>query len=104
MGAVCAGADDRTLRAIAGYGESIGLAFQLIDDLLDVTGRAETLGKATGKDQADGKRTYVTELGLTEARRLADTLTAQAAQAIEFLGERGRKLEALASLLAERNH
>jgi len=104
MGAICADADDRTLRAIAGYGESIGLAFQLIDDLLDVTGRAETVGKATGKDQTGGKRTYVTELGLTEARRLAEALTAQAAEAVELLGRRGRKLQALAGLLGERDH
>jgi len=104
MGAISVGADDRTLAAVSDYGESVGTVFQLVDDLLDATGRAETLGKTPGKDRTGGKRTSVSELGLDAARRLAASLTARAAHALAPLGGRGDRLRELAQLLAERTY
>lgn len=104
MGAVCGAADAPVLRAVSDYAESLGLAFQLVDDLLDVTGEAGTIGKTPGKDRASGRRTHAGELGVEAARRMADELTARATEALEPLGENGRKLRSLAELLAERAH
>jgi geranylgeranyl pyrophosphate synthase len=104
MGAICARADTERLAAVSDYAESLGLAFQLIDDMLDVTGQAELLGKTPGKDQAGRKRTGVEELGLDQAARLADELTGRARKTISILGPTARKLQRLAELLAERGH
>jgi len=104
MGAICASADQPTLRTVSDYAESLGLAFQLVDDILDVTAQAGQLGKTPGKDEAVGKRTHVAELGLDRARELAGELTERAAVAAARLGEQGRKLRELADLLAVRNH
>ena len=68
-GAVLAGVDDTARRRFAGYGERLGLAFQVADDILDATATAEELGKSPGKDAAAGKLTYVTLYGLERARR-----------------------------------
>jgi len=102
IGAICARAQPRQRQAAAEYGRSLGLTFQLIDDLLDVTGSAEQIGKATGKDAQAGKRTYAEEMGLEEARRIGRELTEQTIEAIQPLGPRGQKLTALARLLLER--
>ncbi len=104
MGAICAEADDDRLQAISEYAESLGLAFQLIDDLLDVTGTVEILGKKTGKDLSSGKQTQVAKLGVDRTRELADELTQRAGQALRGFGQDGRRLRKLAELLAERNH
>ena len=104
MGAMCVAADGEALQAVNDYSESIGLAFQLVDDLLDVTGRAEIIGKTPGKDQASGKRTYVSELGLEATRDLVDQTTARAIQALSPLGAGCEKLLTLSELLAERGH
>jgi len=104
MGAISANANEKQLRAVSNYGESIGLAFQLVDDLLDVTGKVELLGKTPGKDHASGKQTYVSVLGVDETRSIADTLTHQAMEAIAPLGAAGDKLGRLAKLLSERSH
>ncbi len=65
------GADDRLVATLDAYGTEIGLAFQIVDDILDVEGAAATLGKTAGKDQAAGKPTYPAFFGLDESRRLA---------------------------------
>ena len=104
MGAICGRADARQLAAMAAYGETLGLTFQLIDDLLDVTGRAQELGKTPGKDHQAGKRTYVSELGLDGARKLAAELTAQAIESLEPLGAKADVPRKLAELLAERTY
>ena len=104
MGAICADANDEQLLAVSNYAESIGLAFQLVDDLLDVTGQIELLGKTPGKDQASGKRTYVSVLGLKTTRQMSDELTSQAIEAIRPLGRAAAKLRKLAELLADRSH
>ena len=102
IGAICAGADERALAAAGEYGESLGLAFQLFDDLLDVTGDAASMGKTPGKDAAAGKRTHVAAVGLQKARELGEQLTRAAAEAIETLGPRAADLRKLAELLAKR--
>ncbi|MHC4294632.1 MAG: polyprenyl synthetase family protein [Planctomycetota bacterium] len=104
MGAICADANNDVLAALSKYGEHLGLAFQLVDDLLDVTGEVGTLGKTPGKDKASGKRTHVSELGLNRARELTEHLTARAVEAIVPLGEGSRKLQTLVMLLAERSY
>ncbi len=103
MGAICANSDEKTLAAITGYCESLGMAYQLVDDLLDVSGQITALGKTPGKDQVNGKRTHVTELGFDRARELSEDLTACAVEAISPLCEKGQKLQTLARLLVERN-
>jgi farnesyl diphosphate synthase len=104
MGAICARADEAALDAIGQYGETIGLVFQLVDDLLDATAATETLGKTVGKDAATGKRTVVSELGIDAARRMTDELTARGVAVLEPLGNRGEKLRLLARALTERTH
>jgi geranylgeranyl diphosphate synthase type II len=71
MGAIAAGADSQTLDAVTAYGRHLGLAFQIVDDLLDVTSTPEQMGKATGKDAGKGKNTYPRLLGLEKTRQAA---------------------------------
>ena len=82
-GARMAGADPMPLKT---YGDALGLAFQITDDILDVTGDAASLGKATGKDAGAGKATFVSLLGLAEAKRRAATLIADACDALSVYG------------------
>ncbi len=104
MGAMCAGAEAARLDAISEYGENLGRAFQLMDDLLDVTGEAKDLGKATQKDAQAGKRTHAAVMGLDQARKLGMQLTERAIQAVAPLGEKAADLCRLAELLAQRRH
>jgi geranylgeranyl pyrophosphate synthase len=104
MGAVAAEASPADLAAVTGYAERIGLAFQVVDDVLDATGTAEQLGKTPGKDAATGKRTYVTELGQDAADALSDRLTREALDALQPLGARAARLAALARQLCQRTH
>ncbi|GAA4348022.1 (2E,6E)-farnesyl diphosphate synthase [Variovorax defluvii] len=84
MGAACAGAvEPASLQALRDYGAAIGLAFQVVDDILDVTADSQTLGKTAGKDAASDKPTYVSLLGLDGARAEAGTLLAQALAALD---------------------
>jgi geranylgeranyl pyrophosphate synthase len=102
MGAICARADGPVLAAISEYARAIGLAFQLFDDLLDVTGSAQDLGKTAGKDARAGKRTYASEMGLEPARRLGAELTRRAIRSLQPLAPKASKLIRLAELLADR--
>jgi len=104
MGGICAGADAAQLRALGEFGEHVGLAFQITDDLLDATGAAEVVGKTPGKDAQAGKRSYAAELGVEAARRRADELTESACQAADALGPRAARLQQLAKCLAGRQH
>jgi geranylgeranyl diphosphate synthase, type II len=102
MGAICGGADDVELQAVSEFARCLGLAYQVTDDLLDVTGTAEDLGKTPGKDARTGKRTSVSVLGLEDARGRERQLTADADQAIKALGPSADPLRNLAGLLVGR--
>ncbi len=93
---------DRVLRAISEYGRSLGLAFQIVDDLLDVEQPASHVGKRTQKDHDAGKRTYPGLLGVEAARRTAHELQDQARAALAPLGEKARSLELLAEYMTRR--
>jgi len=105
MGAACANAvSDRTWNALTTYADALGLAFQVVDDVLDVTADAVTLGKTAGKDAANDKPTYVSLLGLEPAKALAQRLLEQAMNAlVDSDLEDTRALAALAQLVVQRN-
>jgi len=86
MGAACGCVDDAAWQALSDYGAAMGLAFQVVDDILDVTQASETLGKTAGKDVDANKPTYVSVLGLDAARRHAATLRDQAHTALARCG------------------
>jgi farnesyl diphosphate synthase len=103
MGAACGAPDARAWGALAEYGAALGLAFQVVDDILDVTADSATLGKTAGKDAAHAKPTYVSVLGLEGAQRRANDLLgdALAALARSGLGDT-RALESLATMVVHR--
>jgi farnesyl diphosphate synthase len=102
-GAVMAGADDEAAAAIEAYGTQLGLAFQIVDDVLDVEGASADLGKTAGKDAATGKPTYPALFGLDESRRLAAACVEQALAALERAGLRGH-LPPIARWVLGRTH
>ena len=104
LGARVAQADAKLVNRLEEFGKRVGLAFQIADDLLDVTGDAAKLGKGVGKDATLGKMTYPALLGVEESRRKADALIDEACQLLEPLGEKGRKLVELARFVAQRDH
>lgn len=104
MGAICGRAEAAELQAVSEYAMNVGLSFQLVDDLLDVTGSVAGLGKTPGKDVFTGKRTHVAEIGIARSIAMCEELTDAAAKAIEPLGKKANKLKTLALLLAERTH
>jgi farnesyl diphosphate synthase len=105
LGAACgAPLPPPELRALDEYASAAGLAFQVVDDVLDVEGSAATLGKTAGKDVAANKPTYVALLGVAEAKRHASQLRAQAHAALEPFGPRGRRLVELADWIVLRGH
>ncbi|MBU0917077.1 MAG: polyprenyl synthetase family protein [Gammaproteobacteria bacterium] len=109
MGAACAelGADSPVWQALTDYGHTMGLAFQIVDDVLDATQPSDTLGKTAGKDADANKPTYVSLLGLDGARREADELLAQALAALARSGlsaEATGALAALAHRIVHRDH
>jgi geranylgeranyl diphosphate synthase type II len=91
------------LAALERYGEKLGLAFQIVDDLLDVGGEAAALGKSVGKDAVQGKLTFPAVLGPAESRLRAAALIGEARQALAPLGARAALLESLAEYVLERN-
>lgn len=99
MGAACGGIGPSAWQALSDYGDAIGLAFQVVDDILDVTQASEVLGKTAGKDIVDNKPTYVTVLGLDAARRHANDLRDRAQAA---LARSGLAAPAWLSLLADK--
>jgi len=103
MGGICAGASEEQLAALGQFGEKIGLAFQITDDLLDVIGLAGTIGKTPGKDAKLGKTTYANEKNESETRQLVIEHTEQAIKALEIFGKRADKLRELAVLLSQRD-
>jgi farnesyl diphosphate synthase len=90
--------------ALHRYASAIGLAFQVVDDVLDVEGTAQSLGKTAGKDAVQRKSTYATLLGLAAARERIETLRVEARAAVNPFGARARRLEELADWIAARTH
>lgn len=89
--------------ALDKYARAVGLAFQVVDDILDATADSATLGKTAGKDEADNKPTYVSILGLEKSKELAERLRLDAHQALSPFGERAQYLHDLADLIVQRN-
>jgi len=102
-GAILAGADNARLESLTRYGEHVGLAFQIADDVLDVVGSADVMGKTAGSDAAKDKSTYPALLGIDESRRLADEAAGQAITALEGLGPEADVFRALARYIVERS-
>jgi geranylgeranyl diphosphate synthase type II len=102
MGAIAAGADSTKLAGLDAYGRHLGLAFQIVDDILDQTATAEQIGKATGKDAAKGKVTYPVLIGLPASREQAQHHLAAALAAIAPLGDRSAGLAGLVRFAVER--
>lgn len=104
LGGLAAGADDRQLAALDGYGRAFGLAFQIADDLLDAEGNEATTGKRVGKDAERGKLTYPTVLGLSESRQRAESLAAEAGAILADMPASADDLRHLASWIVTRDH
>ncbi|KKO12460.1 polyprenyl synthetase family protein [Pseudohongiella sp.] len=105
LGALSAGCTEpRTLASLRHYARCIGLAFQVQDDILDVTSDTATLGKTQGADHARNKPTYVSLLGLDGARSKADALVTEAISALSAMGNRAGTLEAIARYITSRQH
>ncbi|WP_417393267.1 polyprenyl synthetase family protein [Gimesia sp.] len=104
MGARIGGADLETLKSLERYGTCIGLAFQITDDLLDLTGDEEKMGKGVRKDADHGKLTYPSLIGVEESRRRSQNLIEEACLSIAPLGSHGQRLEELAHFILERDH
>lgn len=103
LGGIAAGASDEQLAALDDYGTHIGLAFQVVDDILDVEGDSETLGKTKGKDADANKPTYVKLMGLDGARAEARRLLGAALDALDGFGESADHLRELARYIVERD-
>jgi geranylgeranyl diphosphate synthase, type II len=104
LGAMSANANRKQLAAITKFGRALGLAFQVIDDILDVTQTSEKLGKSAGKDVAAKKATYPAVIGLDKSRAEAKRLTKQAHDALSIFGTKAEALHALANYLLEREY
>lgn len=103
LGAFCAGDPaEEEKQALKLYAEAIGLAFQVVDDILDVTADSSVLGKTAGKDSADHKPTYVSQLGLESSENLAEQLRCQAHDALAHFGKEADYLRELADLIVKR--
>ncbi|HEY4902531.1 MAG TPA: farnesyl diphosphate synthase [Candidatus Sulfotelmatobacter sp.] len=101
-GGLYAGAKDGEVAKLRRFGQSVGLAFQIVDDVLDVTQTSEQLGKTAGKDSAAEKATYPALFGIEESERKADQLVKTALTELEGFGERADTLKELAKFLVER--
>jgi geranylgeranyl diphosphate synthase type II len=101
-GAIYAGATSEQEKALRTFGKCVGLAFQIIDDVLDVTQSSEQLGKTAGKDKASQKATYPALFGIDESLVQAESLIGRGEQALAQFGERGETLKQLANFLVER--
>ena len=102
LGAHCGKTDDTVLASLDRYAKCVGLAFQVVDDVLDAEAPTATLGKTAGKDAANNKPTYVSLLGATRARELAEELRADAHGALDALAAPATRLRQLADFVVER--
>lgn len=104
LGGMAANASPAQLKALSDFGESLGLAFQVIDDILDVTQTTKSLGKTAGKDVAANKSTYPSVWGLDESRKEAGRLTQVALDALEIFADRGARLREIAEWMLVREY
>jgi geranylgeranyl pyrophosphate synthase len=102
MGGLCGGAGERAMAALSDWSASLGLAFQMVDDLLDVTADADQLGKTPGKDAGAGKHSAAAVVGVPAARTLVGEISDRAALALAPLGAAADKLRELTDLLVRR--
>lgn len=103
MGCIASGAGSDVTESAGEYAKRLGLAFQIVDDILDVTGDGSKLGKPIGSDKENHKTTYITHLGLDKSRQLVRKLTQEAVRYIDPFGEKGSFLAGLADYLASRD-
>lgn len=103
MGCICAGASDDMIDAAAEYGYRLGLAFQIIDDILDVTSTTEELGKPVGSDSEENKTTFVTLYGVDKAQEIAGQITGEAMKLLEKFGNDAFLRELTEMLLCRKN-
>jgi geranylgeranyl diphosphate synthase, type II len=103
-GGLYANGSEEEIKQLRRYGQSIGLAFQIVDDILDVTQTSEQLGKTAGKDLASEKATYPALFGLEESRKRAAELLQSASDALKGFGSRAETLETIARFLIERKN
>jgi len=102
MGVICGGADEKKYKCLSEYGLKVGLGFQIADDILDVCGSSEQLGKTAGKDAIAQKCTYPALVGIEESRQLAGRLADEAVAALKSFGPKADTLRQLAMVLLER--
>jgi geranylgeranyl diphosphate synthase type II len=102
MGAIYAGADNPELTALSQYGEHVGLAFQIVDDVLDVEEPSATLGKTAGKDEAQQKITFPAVYGLERSREMAEEECLRAHVAVRMFGDRADRLRQIADFVVQR--
>jgi geranylgeranyl diphosphate synthase type II len=103
-GAIAAGANDRQLDHLTGYAEDVGLAFQIADDVLNVTGTREELGKNPNTDAERGKKTYPTFYGVDGARKLANDCVARAIARLDSFGSSADPLREIARYITSRRN
>ena len=103
MGAIYAGADADSLKALTNYGEHIGLAFQIVDDILDVEQSSEQLGKTAGKDAQQKKITFPAVYGLPQSKKMAEQERQYAHASLDHFGDRARWLREFADLVVNRS-
>lgn len=103
LGCIAAGANGEMCKAAERYADSIGLAFQIVDDLLDITSTAEELGKPVGSDEENEKSTYPALLGMEKSTELVNELTAEAVDALKIFGDNSQFLADYAVRLSKRN-
>jgi geranylgeranyl diphosphate synthase, type II len=103
-GAIAGGAGDEDIERLRRFGEQIGWAFQVVDDILDVSESSASLGKTAGKDQAQQKATYPALYGLDKSRAIAAELEIKALRELDFYGERAKRLRQLAQFLVARRN
>ncbi len=104
VGARLGGAEEEVLNALTCYGESLGLAFQIVDDILNVEGEAALLGKKTGSDLSKGKATYPSVLGVEESKKKGRELVEMSVDALKPFGPKADPLRGIARFIATRDY
>ena len=104
IGAILGGADEDRIKAAENYAEYLGLAFQIVDDILDVVGDQDKLGKPINSDLENNKSTFVTLFGIEKCKKLVEELTEKAKSSLDIFGETADELKALADYLCKRDY